>query len=68
MNGTKVVHNLQRENLRAEQGVWRDRLSDGLPMIHTTDVDLRSATGRIYKLQALRSGMRIQGSQKHPNE
>ena len=54
MNSTKGAHELQKENSRDEQGTWRDRASDGLPMIHTTDALLWLVTGRIHKLQASR--------------
>ena len=55
MNSTKGAHELQKENLRDEQGGWRDRISDDLPMLHATAALLWSTTGRIYKLQTLRS-------------
>ena len=34
MNSTKGAHELQKENLRDDQGGRKDRVSDGIPMIH----------------------------------
>ena len=36
MNNTKCAHELQEENLKDEQGAWKDRVLDGLPMIHAS--------------------------------
>jgi len=55
INCTKGSHESQRENSRAEQGDWKDRVSDDLPMIHASVANLWSATERIHKLQAPRS-------------
>jgi len=44
----------QKEDSRDAQGAWKVRALDGLLEIHTTATPLRSATGRIHKLQALR--------------
>jgi len=54
MNSTKEAQSHNRKNSRAEQGVWKDGALDGLPEIHATAALLRSATGRIHMLQALR--------------
>ena len=53
MNSTKGVHESQKKNSRAELGAWKDKASDGPPMIYATAVHLWSATGRIHKLQDL---------------
>jgi len=34
MNNTKGAHELQKGNSRAEQGAWKKRISDGLPLIY----------------------------------
>ena len=34
MNSIKGAHELHKENSRDEQGVWKDKVLDGLPMIH----------------------------------
>jgi len=36
MNNTIDAHEFQKENLRDEQGAWKDWASDDLPMIHAT--------------------------------
>ena len=56
MNCTKGTHESQKENLTAEKGVWKDRASDGLLMIHASAVHIWSTSGRVHKLQALGSG------------
>ena len=40
MYSTKGPHELQKENTRADHGAWKDRVSDGQPMIHTSAVHL----------------------------
>ena len=56
-----ALTSLQKENSRDALGAWKDRASNGLLEIHATAALLRSATGRIHKLQAPRFGH--QGSQ-----
>ena len=36
MNGTNDAPELQQENSRDAQGAWKDRASDGLPVIHAS--------------------------------
>ena len=67
-NYTKGAHKSQRENSRTEQGAWKDGASDGLQMIHASIVPLWSATERIHKLQAPRSGHKDQGESELPYE
>ena len=57
-----------KENLESREGSWKDRVSDGLPMIHALAAHLWSATGIIYKLQAPRSGHEDPGELELPNE
>jgi len=52
----KGAHELQKENSRDEKGVWKDRASDGLPMIHASAMPLWSASRRICKYQPSGSG------------
>ena len=68
MNSTKGAHELHKENSRDEQGALRDRSSDGLLMIHASAAPPDQQPGEFIdsKLQDL--DMRIQGSQKLPNE
>jgi len=68
MNSTKGAHELQHENSRDEQGTWKDRVSDGLPMIHTFAAPLWSASKRIHKLQVSESGHEDPGESELPNE
>ena len=68
MTYTKGAHESQRENSRAEQGAWNVRASNGLPMIHVFAAHLWSVTGRIHGSKLRDLDIRIQGSQKLPNE
>ena len=36
MNGTKGAHELQKENSRDEQGIWKDKVSDWSTADHNT--------------------------------
>jgi len=45
-----------RKTLEPSRGAWKDGALDGLPEIHATAALLRSATGKIHTLQALRPG------------
>jgi len=40
MNNTQDAHKLQKENLRDEQGAWKDRALDGQPKIHASSAHL----------------------------
>jgi len=40
MTCTKGPHESQRENSRAEQGLWKDMALDGLPMIDASAASL----------------------------
>jgi len=68
MNSTKGTHELQKENSRDAQGAWKDRDSNGLPMIHATTALLWLETRRIHKLQILRSEHEDPGESELPNE
>ena len=43
-----------KKTLEPNRGAWKDGALDGLPEIYATAALLRSATGRIHTLQALR--------------
>ena len=68
MNVTNGAHELQQENSRDAQGARKDRAPDGLPVIHATATPLRSATGRIHRLQTPRPGHEDPGESKLPGE
>jgi len=50
MNSTKDAHELQWKNSKAEQGAWKEKTLDGLPMIHASTAHLWSATRRTHQL------------------
>jgi len=58
----------RRKTRETHRGAWKDRTSDGLLEIHTTAAPLRSATGRIHMLQALRSGHKYPEELELPSE
>jgi len=66
MNSIKDAHELQKRNLRDEQGTWGDKVSDSMPMTHATAALLWSATGRIHKLQILGYGHEDSGESETP--
>ena len=68
MNSTKEAQSHSRKTLEQSRGAWKDRTSDGLPMIHTTTAHLRSAIGRIHELQAPRPGHEDPGESELPSE
>ena len=57
-------HNMK--TLEPSKGAWKDGALDGLPMIHATAAHLRSATGRIHKLQAPGPGHEDPGESELP--
>ena len=62
----KSTHELQNENSRNEQGAWKDRALDSLPMIHASVAHLLLKTGRIHELQTTRSGHVDTGGSETP--
>ena len=68
MNCTNSAHEITEGKLKRRAGAWKDRVLDGLSVIHATAVPLWSATGRIYKLQTLRPGHEYPGESKLPSE
>ena len=45
MSGTKDAHELRKENLRDEQGAWKDRAPDGQLLIHDAITTQRRSPG-----------------------
>ena len=68
MNSTKDGQSHSRRTLEPNRGAWKDRALDGLLEIHATVAALRSATGRIHKLQTPRPGHKDSGESELPNE
>ena len=66
MNSAKGAHEFTEEKLERCAGAWKDRALDGLLGIHATAAPLWSATGRIHKLQALRSEHEDSGESETP--
>ena len=56
MNCTKGAHESQKKKSRVEQRTWKEKALEGLLMIHAFAAHLWSVTGRIHKLQVLKSG------------
>jgi len=57
-----------KKTLEPSRGAWKDRASDGLPVIHSSAAPLWSATGRIYTLQAPKPEHEDPGESELPGE
>ena len=68
MNSKMEAQSHNRKTLEPNKRAWKDGALDDLPVIHTTAAHLRSATGRIHKLQAPRSGHEDSGESELPSE
>jgi len=63
-----ALTSLQKEDLRDAQRAWKDRALDGLPVFHVIAAPLRSATGRIHKLLALKPEHEDPGESELPSK
>ena len=62
MNSKKESHELQKENSRDEQRAWKDRASDGLPIIRAFSAIFDQQPGESTSSKLRNLDMRIRGS------